>query len=477
MGGLRSLRRGGLLLMVSALLLGLLAGGLWLSSDARWRAHLERAALSGALLYPALQGLGPLPPGLALAPLDPAALALAEAGRFERLAPVGRPALVTHIPLPGGPGAPLSLAILSPDLRYPLAGLTARPGQGPAEMLAAVTRLLATYCSDPQVLLRSGDGPWQRLEGAEVWGCAAAPRDLRLLALALAACGLAVLATLVLNSAARFTHFARALGSRSRLGGPETYETGGPEELRAIVAAVNGYLAVERDRLAQRATVLSGVSHDLGTPATRLRLRAALIEDPELRARLEADIDKMTGMIESVLTYTRAELDAEAPRRLSLTSLIDSLVADYQDIGRPVTLRPPERVTVRGGRSLFMSRRGTGALPEESRVVVTARPVALGRALTNLVENALKYGRRATVGLEVSAESALITVEDAGQELSVEEIEALMAPFQRGANSGTIEGHGLGLTIAAAVANLHGGELSFEPGSQGLRARLRISRA
>ena len=72
------------------------------------------------------------------------------------------------------------------------------------------------------------------------------------------------------------------------------------------MSAVNSYLENEREQLSKRAIVLSGVSHDLGTPATRLRLRAALIKERDLCEKLEADIDSMTEMIESVLTYTRA---------------------------------------------------------------------------------------------------------------------------------------------------------------------------
>jgi signal transduction histidine kinase len=107
---------------------------------------------------------------------------------------------------------------------------------------------------------------------------------------------------------------------------------------------------------------------------------------------------------------------------------------------------------------------------------VTARPILLQRALTNLVDNALKYGRRAVVRLEASAERAVITVEDEGSELTVAEIQEVLAPFQRGANSSAIDGFGLGLTIVATVAEQHGGTLRFDQGSQGLRASLDIQR-
>jgi signal transduction histidine kinase len=480
-GARTSLRVTGTVLMFAAFTLGALAAWLWMESKARWTQHLDQAFFAGALLHDALRDGTGIPAGFAMTPLNQDAQALADNGDFERLPDIPRPALVTNVSILGNPNDRLSLgaltiAIVSADLRYPLASLPSRDSDAPWEVLGLLSRTLATYCSEPVVFAHLTDRPWVRIEGPGVWDCAAAPADLRLPAALLAAAALGILSTLVLNTSARFTEFADTLRSRRRLGGPDTYEIDGPEELSEIVDAVNAHLEIEREQLAKRAIVLSGVSHDLGTPATRLRLRAALIPDPELRKKLETDIDSMTGIIESVLTYTRAELNAEEPRRISLTSLLDSIVADYQDTGRPVALREADNIVVRGAQSLFMSRRGQGTVPDERRVVVTARPFTLQRAISNLIDNALKYGRRATVSLETDAEQAVITIEDEGTETSIEEIERLMAPFQRGANIQSIDGHGLGLTIAATVATLHGGELTFEPGARGLRARMAILR-
>lgn len=367
--------------------------------------------------------------------------------------------------------------MVSGDLVYPLADVSGGGADAAAETLGALAQVLASYCSDPAVYASADGGPWHVIDGGGVWGCDGAPTDYRLLAAGIALLALGATLTAALNTAGHFTRFAELLRSRRRLGGPESYDTEGPRELRDIVAAVNAYLENERAQLEQRALVLSGVSHDLGTPATRLRLRAALIEDAELRERLESDIDRMTGMIESVLTYTRAELSAEAPRQISLSSLIEATVADYQDIGRPVELIAAEPRRVEGGGSVFTAKRGRRAVPENRPVLVTARPVSLQRAISNLIDNALKYGRRASVQLEVTAARATIVIEDEGAETSVDDIEALKAPFARGKNAGTVQGFGLGLTIAATVAEQHGGQLRFEKGSHGLRACLEIARA
>lgn len=479
---LHSLRVLGTALLVVAFILGLASAALWMRSDATWNAHLTRADFTGQALFGVLALDGRPPTGVEITPLSEFDRHLAERGDFTQVSHVPHPALVTNVslyqpPSRGAPGHGLTLAVIAAELRYPLARISFSGDQSAAETLGALTRIMATLCSDPVILARTNAGDWFRVDGTPVWGCDAAPADHRLIAVLLAMVGIGIVATAFLDMTGHFERFAALLRSRRRLGGPDSYETSGPRELREIVAAVNGYLKAGREQLEKRAMVLSGVSHDLGTPATRLRLRAALIEDAELRQRLERDIDQMTGIIESVLNYTRAEINSEEPRQISLTSLIEALVADYSDTGQPVTFRRNSGVAVQGGRSVFMSRQGEGALPDDRRVVVTARPVALQRALSNLIDNALKYGRRATVELETDADNATIVVEDEGADHTAGELEELIAPYRRGKNIGAVQGFGLGLTIVASIANMHGGALGFEVGQTGIRARLSIQRS
>lgn len=371
------LRLSGLAIVLSAFGAGLGATWMWMQSNAQWTAHLNRAYVAGAALYDGLRLGDPVGDGFVMAPLPAAEQFLATKGDFDHLSNSPRPALITYVSIYAQPsdlaaGDHLTLAVLSADLQYPLADLHSGTAQPAWEVFAALSRTLASYCSEPVVIARMQDQPWVRITGPDVWDCTAAPADRRLAAAILGLAALGILATLVLDASARFTQFADALRSRRRLGGPGQYVAKGPKELRDIVSAVNGYLELEREQLAKRAIVLSGVSHDLGTPATRLKLRSALISDPALKTKIEADIDRMTGIIESVLTYTRTEMDTEAPRRLSLTSLIDAIVADYQDTGQPVEFRPQEVVMVEGGRSLFMSKRGHSHVPDQGRIIVTA---------------------------------------------------------------------------------------------------------
>ena len=106
-----------------------------------------------------------------------------------------------------------------------------------------------------------------------------------------------------------------------------------------------------------------------------------------------------------------------------------------------------------------------------------ARPVALRRAVSNLIDNALKYGRRATVSVSFDANWAIVIVEDEGGGSTASDMERLLEPFERGENTHNITGYGLGLTIVATVAHQHGGKVEFEDGHTGVRAKLLLRRS
>lgn len=448
---------------------------LWLKSTQSWKDHLISAQTAGLLVYEALRTGQDTHPDLHVTRLSAADAVLAETGKFERLSGMPQPAYVTVLSLQNNEGG-LQIGAVSDVLRYPVADIQADAAPSGSAQLAALTRLFATYCSDPILLARYGNGPWQQVDGSAIWGCDAAPRDMRLMAVLVALLAVAALVTLIGNTTQTFDAFAQAFRNR-RFGGPDSYEAAGPSELRDIVDSLNAFLEAERKQLANRAAVLSSVSHDLGTPATRLRLRTALITDTELRRKLESDIDSMTGIIESALTYTRAEMNAEAPRKLSLNALVETIVSDYQDVGESVTLVPPRDVVVQGGRSLFMSRQGQSVVTTGRQVIVSGRPVALERAITNLIDNALKYGRSASVAIETDAQTATIVIEDEGSDTLAKDVQDLIGPFERGENTDYIAGHGLGLSIVATIAALHNGALSFENSTTGLQAKLSIQRA
>lgn len=476
-----SLRIAGPVMLCLSFGLGAYAAGLWFASGEAWRSHLQTARHLGELIYDAEVYGAPVPGNMTKAPLAPASQGLATAGDFARIAGLPRPALVTYLSLATGParefaGPRLQIALVSPSLHYPLADLALTDAASGRDTVGGIVALMATYCSDAVMLIQRDGAPWQRIAAPDVWSCNAAPADLRLLALLIGALAITGLVSAALNTAAQFTQFAEQLAARQQLSGPDPFAPSGPEELRRIIAAFNRFREVERQHLAERALILSGVTHDLGTPAQRLKLRASLIEDTELRDKLVGDIDQMTGIIESVLTYTRTELSTEDPRRFSLSSLVSAVVEDFQDTGQPVTLEKADAVLVEGGASIFMSRKGHGTRHEQDSVIITGRPVSLRRALSNLIDNAVKYGRRAIVRVETDATQAHILVEDAGGAANFDRLEGMTAPFTRGGNAEMNPGFGMGLTIVSAVAAEHGGALLFIPGHEGIIARLSIQR-
>lgn len=477
---LHSMWFAGIALVVAAFLCG--AGSLliWQSSNAAWETYIADARGKGALLYDALVFGAPLPGGMTSSALTPADHDLADQGRFERISGVPRPALVTNITIrlttDALTGSTVQFALVSPDLRYPVSELRLGRDHDPRGMVGEVVALLARYCGQAELFAKTAGAPWQLVSGPGVWQCTNTPPDYRLLAVLCAVIGLLAASSIVVSNAQHIPQFAQTLRAQRNLNGMTSLPLRGPTELREVIEAFNAYRDMERAHLAERASVLSGVSHDLGTPATRLKLRTPLIGDPELRQKFERDIDQMTGIIESVLAYTRSELSTEEPRHLSLRSLVEAIVADYEDTGRPVIIAASDHIILEGGQSIFMSRRGQSTFKEDPKIVIQGRPIALRRAISNLIDNALNYGRRATVSIETDAKEVHVLIEDEGGPSGALDLNALLAPFERGPNASSTPGFGMGLTIASTIAVEHGGALSFEQGKSGNIARLSLAR-
>ena len=469
--------------VICAGLAGIMSSWLWMYSEAEWNRHLHKSYMSGLSLFETLRdGTAPIE-GLQVAELPLPLSSLAEAGRFSQLPEVAPADHITLMSL-GVPSSTsninkrMALAVISPDLKYPVAELEKSTLSAPGATLANLTRLLASYCSSSTMFIAYENKPWMRVDGNAIWGCQAAPTDYRLIAAGILILALAVLSAFIVNTSGAFVSFANILTGRWPARGSTSYSAEGPTELRAMIAAINDHQQAESASLSKRAMFLSGVSHDLGTPAARLRLRTALIEDHELRQKMDADIDRMTGMIQSVLDYTQSEMNVEKPRKMSLFSLVDSVVADFQDAGYPVTLQEQAIKTI-STRTIFSGSKPAslrGARLRTNPTIVMAQPLSLQRAISNLIDNALKYGRKAVVSLDASSEIAEIHIDDFGTGMSEDEIVSLTAPFKRGANASSIDGFGMGLTVASTIAEQHGGSLHFQNTSNGLRATLTIAR-
>lgn len=230
----------------------------------------------------------------------------------------------------------------------------------------------------------------------------------------------------------------------------------GATEIRQAGAA----FLVMRDRIrrqiSQRTEMLAGVSHDLRTPLTRMRLALAMLEDGPSVAELKADVAEMQKMIEGYLDFARGE-GGEAAVETDLVALIDQIGADFRRHGVTADL------------SLL--------LPE--RLAALVRPNALKRCITNLVANACRHGHTVRVALTAGGSGIDILVDDDGPGIPRESRDAVFRPFFRldPSRNQRTGGVGLGLTIARDVAHAHGGSLSLEDSPLGgLRARVHLPR-
>ena len=193
-------------------------------------------------------------------------------------------------------------------------------------------------------------------------------------------------------------------------------------------------------QLQERVEMLGAISHDLQTPITRMRLRADLLPDEALRDKLLADLGQMQHLVEMGLAYARtSQAVEEALAPTDLGALLDSLVADYQDAGQPVTWL--------GGPAL----------------TATTRPHALRRAVTNLIDNALKFSGAAEVALVGSDGAAMLQVMDRGRGIAPEELDRVIRPFYRveASRNRDTGGTGLGLAIVQRLLQHCGGRLEL----------------
>ncbi|KQB15173.1 HAMP domain-containing protein [Rhodobacter capsulatus] len=237
------------------------------------------------------------------------------------------------------------------------------------------------------------------------------------------------------------------------------YRPTGALEVRA---AGKAFLEM-RDRIERqtesRRLMLSGISHDLRTPLTRLRLGLSMLpEEPETEAEIAAmarDVTEMGKMIDAFLNVAREEAMAGEPEPVEICAFVAQVVEDAVRAGQPVQLV---------------------ACPE-APVQTVLRPDALRRALENLIGNAVRYGTRAEVSVTVRPRSLRLLVEDDGPGIPAERREEAMRPFTRldpARNQDRGQGVGLGLAIAADIARGHGGSLSLLEGKRlgGLAAEL-----
>ena len=219
----------------------------------------------------------------------------------------------------------------------------------------------------------------------------------------------------------------------------------GPAEVQRAARSFNAMQQRLSRSIAERSRVLTAMSHDLKTPITRMRLRTDMLEDDAVREKFDRDLAEMEQMVTQTLEFMRDATDTEPVQRVDLMALLESLQADYEDMGKEV------RIAGRVSRPLG------------------ARPVALRRCVTNLMDNAIRYGARATIDVAEEADRVTLRVLDEGPGIPEAKIERAFEPFFRGEASRSREtgGFGLGLGIARNIARAHGGELTLRNRPEG----------
>ena len=227
----------------------------------------------------------------------------------------------------------------------------------------------------------------------------------------------------------------------------------GPHELRMAIRTFNIMQERLRRFLADRTQMLAAISHDLRAPLARLRLRAEFVEDGEQQRKMFGDLEAMNAMIDTTLAFARDDARQEPRRLVDLGVLVGDVCEDVADSG---------------GKVSYFGPRGAD---------VMCRPSAIRRAMANLIDNAVKYGRSVQVRIVDEAERIVVVIDDDGPGIPAEEREKVFAPFYRLEPSRDPDkgGVGLGLSVARTIAREHGGDVRLANSTDGgLRVRLEL---
>ncbi|ANU06955.1 ATP-binding protein [Paraurantiacibacter namhicola] len=250
----------------------------------------------------------------------------------------------------------------------------------------------------------------------------------------------------------RTAEFAETRGIEGQI------EPSGPSDTRQLIAAHNRMEARIAGLMDEKDVMLGAIGHDLKTPLAALRVRIESVTDDAQRGKMAASIADLDRTLDDILSLARVGRPTDAAERTDLSALAGAVVEEYEDRGKPVTLADGARVTA------------------------TIRPTWLRRALRNLVSNAVRYAGSARVSVLQDGPVAVLRVEDDGPGIPDDQLADMLEPFRRGdasRNRGT-GGSGLGLTLARAIAQQHGGQLliqnrrAADGTPQGLLAELHI---
>jgi len=314
---------------------------------------------------------------------------------------------------------------------------------------------LSTQRSKVVLLIETRHGPMQiGIERRRV--SASNPHQLLVLMLVISALMTLIAYAFLRNQLRPITRLAEAAEAFGK-GRSLPYRPRGANEVRAAGGAfLDMRNRIER-QIEQRTLLLSGVSHDLRTPLTRLKLALAMQTESDETALMQRDVDDMERLLEEFLAFTRGDA-LDDPEPTDPVALLDQVIANARRSGHPATL---------------------GEVSGAGEVLL--RPMAVARALDNLIGNAVRYGSRAVVGLALTDRTLRFTVEDDGPGIPPDRRDEALLPFTRldpSRNQNKGSGVGLGLSIAHDIARSHGGSLRLGHSDTlgGLRAELILAR-
>ncbi len=251
----------------------------------------------------------------------------------------------------------------------------------------------------------------------------------------------------ILHPVNELSRAAQAFGRGEKIEIPER----GPEDIREVTRAFNQMQHQVSKAREDQSRLLAALAHDLRTPITSMRLRVEMLPEGDDRNRLLDSLLEMQQLAESTLEFIRGSV-TEHYRKYDLASLLDSLCGDLREIGLPVDLE------------------------DSPRCVLQGQPEAVRRALRNLIENAVNYGRHADVGLQSREQEAVVTITDQGPGIPEAEYERVFQPFYRLEQSRSRDtgGAGLGLAIARTLVRGLGGDIELGAGPHGKGLRVAV---
>ncbi|MFM5950918.1 MAG: sensor histidine kinase [Novosphingobium sp.] len=213
----------------------------------------------------------------------------------------------------------------------------------------------------------------------------------------------------------------------------------GPDDVRRLIVAHNAMEQRIAALLDEKDVMLGAIGHDLKTPLSALRVRIESVEDDAERGKMAATIEDITRSLDDILSLARVGRPSDPLEQTELNALVGQIAEEFEDMGEAVSFEPAERL------------------------VLPLRATWVRRAIRNLVVNALRYGETARIAIDRTGNEVLIRIDDDGPGIPEDRIEAMLQPFTRGEPSRNSEtgGAGLGLTLARAIAEQHGGGLTL----------------